>query len=136
MSPTMQRNIRHDPDIQGLLDRLPKETAQSLTDVQLRHLKVALGSGKWRKHRVDLRGTLSIPFYPAQIYFVFLMGRNRREISRQERHMVFVSFVLLLMAFFVICTGLGLLSLYLIKSSLGIDLFQDLSIGIWDWFKS
>lgn len=135
MGPAEHYSIRHDPDIHGLLDRLPKETAQSLTDTQLRHLKVALGSGKWRKHRVDMRGTVSVPFYPAQVYFVLLMGRNRREVSRQERNMLFGSFLLLLIAFFTICTGLGLLSLYLIKSSLGIDLFSEFSLGIWDWFK-
>jgi|TARA_R110000851_G_scaffold90253_4_gene197037 hypothetical protein len=30
---------------------------------------------------------------------------------------------------------LGLLVLYIIKSALGIDLFPDTSLGIWDQFK-
>jgi hypothetical protein len=30
----------------------------------------------------------------------------------------------------------GLLLLYLVKSALGIDLFDGYSFGIWHWFKS
>ena len=132
---TAQHSGRQDPDIQGLLARLPKETADSLSDTQLRHLKVAIGSGTWRKHRVDIRATLAVPFYPAKVYFVFLMGKNRRTVSRQEQHMVFASMLLLILSFLALCTGLGLLTLYLLKSSLGIDLFTEFSLGIWDWFK-
>ena len=30
----------------------------------------------------------------------------------------------------------GLLILYLIKSALGINLFENFSLGIWSWFKA
>lgn len=39
-------------------------------------------------------------------------------------------------AFLFFCTGLGFLVLYLVKSAMGINLFDDFSLGIWDWFKS
>ncbi|HBB24465.1 MAG TPA: 3-phosphoshikimate 1-carboxyvinyltransferase, partial [Pseudomonas sp.] len=29
----------------------------------------------------------------------------------------------------------GLVILYLLKSALGINLFPDFSLGLWDWFK-
>ena len=64
--------IRKDPDIMGLLSRLPQETASSLTDTQLQHIKVAVGSGQYRKHKVDLRGTIPLPFSAYRLYFVFL----------------------------------------------------------------
>ena len=65
MKPT--RSIRKDPDIISLLSRLPQETASLLTDTQLSHLKVAIGSGQYRKHKVGLRGTLPVPFFTYRI---------------------------------------------------------------------
>ncbi|MCG6508060.1 hypothetical protein K6U15_15045, partial [Vibrio parahaemolyticus] len=31
--------------------------------------------------------------------------------------------------------GLSFLALYLLKSAMGIDIFPNYSLGIWDWFK-
>ena len=42
---------------------------------------------------------------------------------------------LMLALFVTFCTLFGLLVLYLIKSALGINLFEDFSLGIWSWFK-
>jgi len=86
-------------------------------------------------HSIDVRPTLKLPFLPWSFYLVFLMGRNRRALSSQEKYMA----ALLLLAFTIsMILGLsllGLLVIYLIKSALGIDLFEGHSLGIWDWFK-
>lgn len=128
--------IRKDPDIMSLLSRLPRETATTLTDTQLSHLKVAIGSGQYRKHKVDMRGTFPVPFYPSRIYFVFLMGRNVRNLSRQERNIAFTSMLLLTALFLIFSTILGLIIVYIVKSALGINLLEGFSLGLWDWIKS
>ncbi|MFT6991124.1 MAG: hypothetical protein ACJASL_003111 [Paraglaciecola sp.] len=129
-------SIRKDPDIMSLLSRLPQETALVLTDTQLSHLKVAIGSGQYRKHKVDLRGTIPVPFYPSRIYFVLLMGRNIRSLSRQERSIAVTSLVLLTVLFLMFSTALGLVIVYVLKSALGINLLEGYSLGLWDWIKS
>jgi len=130
------RSIRKDPDIMSLLSRLPQETASLLTDTQLSHLKVAIGSGQYRKHKVDLRGTLPVPFFTYRIYFVLLMGRNIRSLSRQEKSIAVTSMLLLTVIFLVFSTTLGLVIIYVLKSALGINLFEGYSLGLWDWLKS
>lgn len=130
-----KRAVTSDPDIQALLARLPEDMVVQMSEQHLRYLRTALGSGKWRKHPIDVRGTLPIPFLPSRIYFVFLMGRNRREISRRERHISWATSLLLMLFFMVFCTLVGVLSLYLLKSALGIDLIPTSSTGIWDWFR-
>lgn len=134
MKPT--HSIRRDPDIMSLLSRLPQETALLLTDQQLRHLKVAVGSGQYRKHKVDLRGTFPVPFFTYRIYFVFLMGRNIRSLSRKEKSIAVTSMLLLTVIFLVFSTTLGLVIIYIIKSALEINLFDGYSLGLWDWIKS
>jgi hypothetical protein len=120
----------------SLLNRLPKETASTLTDIQLSHLKVAIGSGQYRKHKIDIRGTVPVPFYPSRIYFVLLMGRNIRNLSRQEKSIAITSILLLTVIFLVFSTTLGLMILYVFKSALGINLLEGYSLGLWDWLKN
>lgn len=45
-----------------------------------------------------------------------------------------LTFLLLLGTLFVTCCVL--LTLYMIKSALGIDVFQHFHVGIWDWWLS
>jgi hypothetical protein len=130
------RSIRKDPDIMSFLSRLPQETASVLTDTQLSHIKVAIGSGQYRKHKVDIRGTFPVLFFPLRIYFVFLMGRNIRSLSRQEQNIAFTSMLLLTTLFLMFSTMLGLVIVYIIKSALGINLLEGYSLGLWDWIKS
>ncbi|MFT4654024.1 MAG: hypothetical protein ACI82S_001679 [Patiriisocius sp.] len=127
--------IRHDPDVMKLISRLPDEIALSLTDEQLTHLKVAIGNGGYRNHKVDLRGTFPLPFYPLRIYFVLLMGRNVRLLTRQEKTVTLMATLLLFCLFLLLSTVFGLLALYILKSALGIDLFEGFSLGLWSWFK-
>jgi hypothetical protein len=130
------KTIRTDPDILNLLSRLPVDTANCLTNEQLQHLKVAIGSGQFRKHKIDMRGTFPVPFYPSRIYFVFLMGRNIRALSRQEKAIALSHITLMLIMFLALSLSLGLILLYLLKSTLGINLLEGFSLGLWDWFKT
>ena len=117
----------------GLFQRLPKEVQDSFTQEQLDALKVAFGARKWGKHPVDIRGTLSI--WTWRYYFVILLGRNRRELSRAEQKTARFIQAALIMLFLTFSTLLGILVLYLIKSAAGIDLIPGFSFGVWGWFK-
>jgi hypothetical protein len=132
----LTRSIRKDPDIMSLLARLPQETASGLTDTQLSHLKVAIGSGQYRKHKVDIRGTIPVPFFTFRIYFVLLMGRNIRSLSRQEKTIAVTSMLFLTVIFLVFSSALGLVIVYVLKSALGINLLEGYSLGLWDWIKN
>ncbi|AXA67068.1 3-phosphoshikimate 1-carboxyvinyltransferase [Pseudomonas oryzihabitans] len=130
----MQDRIkRHDPFIAGLKERLPEALRESFTDEQLEALKLAFGTRSWGKHSVDLRGT--VKFWHRRYYFVFLAGRNYRQLSRLEQELSLLGKATVLAVILLACGLLGLLLLYLLKSALGIDIFPDYSFGVWTWFK-
>ena len=132
---THSRTIQDDPAIRELLSRMPNAVAESFNEEQLSHLLTAVGARSWGKHRVDVRGTFKIPFYPWRFYYVLLMGKNHRGLSRKEKQLSLLTSTLVLSVFLMLCALGGLLLLYLIKSAMGIDLFPGFSLGIWTWFK-
>lgn len=134
-STTSNRSVKNDPVIKNLLSRMPKKVAESFDDEQLTNLMTAIGSRSWGNHAVDKRGTFKIPFYRWRFYYVMLIGRNHRELTRQEKRLSLVTSAILSSIFLMFCSALGLLVLYLIKSALGIDLLPGFSFGIWTWFK-
>ncbi|MCF7499084.1 MULTISPECIES: 3-phosphoshikimate 1-carboxyvinyltransferase [unclassified Pseudoalteromonas] len=127
-------DLRDDPAIRSLMERMPEDIQDTFTDEQLMHLKIAIGARQWGNHAVDLRGVIKLFKY--RYYYVFLAGRNRRKLTSQEQKVakfgqavilsVAVSFVILII----------LVTLYLAKSALGIDIFSGFSFGLWDWFNS
>lgn len=130
----MQDRIkRHDPFIAGLKERLPEALRESFTEEQLEALKLAFGTRSWGKHSVDLRGT--VKFWHRRYYFVFLAGRNYRQLSRLEQELSLLGKATVLAVILLACGLVGLLLLYLLKSALGIDIFPDYSFGVWTWFK-
>lgn len=85
-----------------------------------------------KKHSIDFRGAINLFF--ARYYFVIILGRDRRlstqetELDRRQNagllgNIVFLIFVL---APFVL---LIIISLYLLKAGLGIDLFPGKHMG-------
>ncbi|MBX2807914.1 MAG: hypothetical protein KTR20_04710 [Cellvibrionaceae bacterium] len=128
-------HIRDEPDIKKLLARMPETTATSFSDKQLMHLKTAIGSRHWATHKVDIRGTLHIPFTPWRYYYVILLGRNRRQLSQRERNVSALLNALIVLIFILSCSTLGLVFLYLLKSFVGIDIFPNFSLGLWDYVK-
>ncbi|WP_299791847.1 hypothetical protein [uncultured Shewanella sp.] len=127
--------IRQDPVIRKLLNKLPDDLADSYSERQLQGLRVALGDRTWGKHFIDYRGTFAITFVRWRFYYVFLLGKNRRAYTRREKHASLLMFMGLIIMFLIISLSLGLLSLYILKSALGIDLMEESSLGLWDWFK-
>lgn len=132
MTAGQTEDIRQDPAIQKLLERMPAEVQQSFTEAQLSYLRVALGARQWGKHKLDLRGTLGLGSW--RYYYVLVAGRNKRSEHRSHKTGLLLKAVLV-SVLLVVSTALGLLLLYLLKSALGIDLFSDYSLGIWGWFK-
>ena len=88
-----------DPALNSLLKRMPPEVAESFTDEQLSHLHSALGARSWKKHSLDIRSTFPVPFAKSRVYFVLLMGRNRRELTRREKQISAFTFALFVAAF-------------------------------------
>jgi len=120
------------PERHSLLGRLPPELRDSFTPEQLEGLVKALG-GDWRRHPVDLRGSVGV--WRWRYYYVFIAGRERRELSRLEQEMAVVTKAVVLLGFLTFSVLSGLLVLYLVKSALGIDLIPGFSLGLWTWFK-
>jgi hypothetical protein len=127
-------DIRQDPGLQKLLSRMPSDVANSFTEQQLAHLRVALGARQWGKHQIDLRGTLKL--FHWRYYYVVVAGRNLRDGSRSQQQLSRLMLALVISMLLVVSAALGLLVLYLLKSALGIDLFDGFSLGIWSWFKT
>ena len=115
---------------------MPKDIAESFNDEQLTHLMTAVGSRSWGEHAIDKRGTFKIPFYKWRFYYVLLVGRNHRELSRKEKRLSIVTAAIFSTVFLMFSAAIGILVLYLIKSALGIDLIPGFSFGVWSWFKS
>lgn len=128
-----RRSLREDPTLISLLSRMPESVQHSFTEEQLANLRIALGARSWGKHKIDFRSTIS--FFSYRYYYVFVAGRNRRELSRAEKRRNLLIQSLFMTGFLTFCSLMGLLVLYLIKSALGIDLFPNFSLGIWSWFK-
>lgn len=127
-------DIKKDPAIKNLLNRMPEDVQVTFTDEQLMHLKIAIGARQWGKHSLDYRGIFKAFRY--RYYFVILAGRNRRQLTDNQLknsllgQSVFLSFV------FCLVFLLGLFILYIFKSAAGVDIFSDYSFGIWAWFKN
>jgi hypothetical protein len=130
---TSDKAHKEDPFLKGLNERMPKDIRDTFTQDQLDALRVAFGARQWGRHNVDLRGTFS--FWRSRYYFVILFGRNRRDLSRIERRLSLLGQAAAVTAFLVFCMTVGLLGLYLLKSALGINLFPNFSLGLWDWFQ-
>ena len=116
-----------------VLGKMPEAVKDSFTSDQLEAIKGVLEANAWKKHSIDLRSSIS--FFSYHYYYVFIAGRDQRNLSREEirfKRLMYLTFFSLFMAF---STLLGLFALYLIKSAMGIDLFPHFSLGIWTWFK-
>ncbi|HIF9245008.1 TPA: hypothetical protein ACX6R4_002624 [Photobacterium damselae] len=85
-------------------------------------------------HKVDIRK--SFPFWGKRYYVAFLLGHDLRKSSRNESSLWALFISVLIVIGGITTVSLAILSLYLIKSALGIDVFHNFSFGVWDWFKS
>ncbi len=134
--PKKRKGIRDDPIMQQLLRHLPEDLAQSYSDEQLIGIKTMLGDRVWNRHSIDSRGTFSLPFIKWRFYYVLLLGKNRRAFSRREKQVSTAAILLLLTSGVLLSILLGLITLYIAKSALGIDLLPESSTGLWQWLSS
>ncbi|MDU0356007.1 3-phosphoshikimate 1-carboxyvinyltransferase [Paraglaciecola aquimarina] len=127
-------SVHEDPALQNLLAKVPDRVKDSFNEEQLSHLRNAIVNRQWRNHAIDVRGT--IPWFKYRYYYVFIAGKNKRELSRAEQKASRLINTVFVASFLAISVTLGLIVLYLIKSALGINLFDGFSLGLWGWFKS
>ena len=123
------------PAIERFYAQLDPQISEELTPEQKAGVeKAVLAITLGARHKVDIRR--SFPFFGKRFYLVFLLGRDLRQQHRQESTLsrILLTFLLLIAVLFV--TSCILLTLYMIKSALGIDVFQNFHVGIWDWWLS
>ena len=123
------------PAIERFYAQLDPQRSEELTPEQKAGVeKAVLAITLGARHKVDIRR--SFPFFGKRFYLVFLLGRDLRQQHRQESTLsrILLTFLLLIAVLFV--TSCILLTLYMIKSALGIDIFHNFHVGIWDWWLS
>ena len=114
---------------QHIMSNIPPEVFSTLNIVQIQAIESAISSNApFRKHPVDLRGRLS--FFFIRFSFVILVGRDRRNSSRNKedaRRAKAKSLSLATFLYALICmvAPVMFLTLYLLKTFLGIDIFPD-----------
>ncbi len=118
-----------DAQIRDLLRRMPAVIARTFTTAQLQAMQDAVATRQWGRHPLDIRG--SVPIGRHRYFFAVLAGRNRRDMTAQEKAFDNAFALVVLLAFLSFCAVCGFVSLYLLKSALGIDIFADYSLGLW-----
>ncbi len=121
--------------LQSFHQALDENTLEALDEKQKEDVAQALLSTHPSvSHKINLRGGFS--FFNRRYYWLFLFGRDRRAHKRKYSTLTtLISTVIVVFILLFFITG-TVLSLYLVKSALGIDIFKNFSFGIWDWFKS
>lgn len=115
------------PQIRDLILSLPPDVVDQLTTDDLQRFIVALGRPT-ANHLIDYR--LSLPIGYRRFYIRFLCGRERRKISRiiaegqANPWLVLAAMALLFWFMMTVTLALIVVGVYLLKTVLGIDLFD------------
>ncbi|WP_019613750.1 hypothetical protein [Psychromonas ossibalaenae] len=125
--------LKRDAELSLFLKRMPETVRDSFSHKQLSSMKSAINSQNRGNHTIDIRHT--IKFFHYHYYYVFIAGRDLRELTRREKHISLLMKTAFTTIFLSLCALLGILVLYLIKSAMGINIFPNYSFGVWDWFK-
>ena len=124
--PVVRQPARH-PAFDRLMSRLPVQTSQSLTADQLVALSLASVPAN-SPHVIDYR--VSVPFFGKRFYVTLLAGRERRSLARLAGEGQLPSVQMfnlnpalhgILLAIVIFGMAMGA---YIVKSALGIDLFE------------
>ncbi|MEW7314584.1 hypothetical protein AB1E22_18105 [Buttiauxella gaviniae] len=129
----MTNTTRRPLVIDRFYDVLNEQTQAELTPEQKQEIESALVSISLSSHhRIDIRK--SFPFFGTRYYLVFLLGRDFRKRLRKESTLMRIIVTFLILSGALFATLCVLLTLYMIKSAVGIDLIHDFHVGIWDWW--
>ncbi|MBA55603.1 MAG: hypothetical protein CMK89_14205 [Pseudomonadales bacterium] len=105
----------------------------TLTPSQVTAIENAIRASRpYQKHPVDLRGTF--PLYFMRLYFVLLMGRDKRSQTRNKeekrrRKAAWGSALISVYVIMSMLTPVVFFALYLTKSVAGIDLFTEFHLS-------
>lgn len=129
----------NDPFLERFFARIPRAAAESFNDDQLLAIKQAFAESPSRSHALDLR--LSVPLLFGRFYFVVIAGPERRRRQHRIRPLPRRSITRVLnIGFSLAVLTVALLAIagiaYLLKSSFGIDLLPDTSLGLWTELKT
>ncbi|MGI9476052.1 MAG: hypothetical protein ACR2PI_05070 [Hyphomicrobiaceae bacterium] len=125
----------NDPSVEpnSLLHRIfahaPADLIKSFSDDQISGLNAALVNADTRFHSIDFRTSLS--FFGIPFYVTFLMGRERRSRERlamegqTQVHRVAIAHIILTLLIGLFCLAAFACVIYLLKSAVGIDLFDE-----------
>jgi len=135
MKRTGLRRAAGDPFLEDFFQKIPREVAAGFTDDQLMAIRMAFGARQRGAHIVDLRMSMPLPF--KRLYMVLLLGSERRTVTRRQQDrgaspLVTAGNILFGALFFGILLVALVGLLYVLKSVIGIDLFPDMSLGLWD----
>ena len=133
MKEITKRNVRSEVFTSSMLQRVPKDIGSSFTDQQLIAISDAMQFKNGKLHPLDLRGTFRI--WNKEFYFVALGGTEQRGLTRRQKTVLRHGEILLLSGLSVMTMVTCITVLYLIKSVLGIDIFENRSLGVWDWLR-
>ena len=127
-----------DPFLRDFYARIPPPIAAGFSDQQLMAIRMAYGARTRGAHWIDLR--TSLPLFGKRIYLVLLAGserrsRQRRQLDRKSHPLAMAGNLVAMMLFGLMLLAAVLGFLYLLKSSLGIDIFPGFSLGFWDASK-
>lgn len=129
----MKRLADYDAFTGAFIRQLDPKVREGLSPEQWEAILDALrGSSPQRRHAIDLRGVISLYF--ARYYFVILAGRDRRiytqivECERRQQAVFAAKLVFLAIILSPVILVI-LVFFYLLKSSLGIDLFPGRHMG-------
>jgi len=118
---------------QHVMSKIDAEVFSSLNLVQLAAIREAISANApFRKHPVDIRGT--IPLYFFKFYFVFLLGKDRRFSTREKetlRRQAAGSMSLIVFLYTAFCVAIPavLVTLYGLKTLMGVDVFEGFHLG-------
>ncbi len=127
---------RH-PAFDRIMARIPLDSRRTFTPDQLMALSLASVPVN-SKHVIDYR--VSVPFFGRRFYLTLLAGREQRSKARLAAEMQLASVQIknrnpvILALMFTLAIFAGVTGLYIIKSALGVDMFEGDS-ALHDIFK-
>ena len=112
---------------------IEQDVRATFTPRQVNAIETAIRANKpFQKHPVDFRGTF--PLFFMRLYFVILMGRDKRQPTRDKEAVRRKKAALgsaVLSVYILLCMLLPILfiTLYLLKSFIGIDLLEGVHLN-------